>query len=234
MQRIQFDIHYCYERIPVQVQDDHEGGHGLIDPYWYYIDDDGIINERYEYFYSKKSYVDGIQFSEERLSPLPHDCRDAETDIPTVLHFELPLYDFINTIDGNPNNSNTVTIDEAKNGFYLDFHGSTNGIFVNTESYNAQILPEFFMLKPGTEFKHSVDGVIYKYILRNLDIEIDFDIALGTDFIAQHHDKNTSMKFINPQDWTKVDDQTQIGIINSIEDPDEPMLALLAKPEEDN
>ena len=228
MQRIQFDIHYCYERIPLQEEDDHEGGHGLIDKYWYYIDDEGNINERYEYFYSNKSYVEGIEFSEERESPLPHDCREAETDIPTVLHFELPLYDFINTIDGNPNSSNTVTIDEAKNGFYLDFHGSTNGIFVNTESSNAQILPEFFMLKPGTEFKHSVDGVIYKYILRNLDIEFDFDIALGTDFIAQHHDKNTSMKFINPQGWKKVNDQTQIGNkVNSIEDHDEPMLALL-------
>lgn len=234
MQKIQFDIHYCYERIPVQEEDDHEGGHGLINPYWYYIDDEGNINERYEYFYSNKSYVEGIEFSEDRLSPLPHDCREAETNIPTALHFELPLYDFINTIDGNPNSSNTVTIDEAKNGFYLDFHGSTNGIFVNTESYNAEILPEFFMLKPGTEFKHSVNGVIYKYILRNLDIEIDFDIALGTDFIAQHHDTNISMKFIHPQGWSKENDQTQIGKINSIEDPDEPMLALLAKPDESN
>ena len=252
MQRIRFDIHYCYERIPLQEEDDHEGGHGLIDPYWYYIDDEGNINERPEYIYTKRSYVEGIDFTvEDEDNVLPHDCRRSRTaeNLPKVMYFDLPLYDFINTIDGNPNSSNTVTIDEAKNGFYLDFHGSTNGIFVNTDSYNAEILPEFFMLKPGTVFKHSVDGIIYKYILRNLDIEIDFDIALGTDFIAQHHDSKEAaeqLKYINTiitdmngqvhYDWRKQEnDCTMCGTtVNELTPPDEdykiqPPLALLAK-----
>ena len=67
-----------------------------------------------------------------------------------------------------------------------------------------------------------------------MDLEIDFDIALGTNFIAQHHDTALDTKFINPQGWTKEDDQTQIGKVNSIADPNEPMLVLLSKPDEVN
>ena len=57
-----------------------------------------------------------------------------------------------------------------------------------------------------------------------IDLEIDFDIALGTNFIAQHHDTALDTKFINPKDWAKENDRTKTSpdAGNSIADPSEP------------
>ena len=58
----------------------------------------------------------------------------------------------------------------------------------------------------------------------DFDLEIDFDIALGTNFIAQHYDTALDTKFINPQEWAKENDRTKTSpdAGNSIVDPSEP------------
>ena len=175
-------------------------------------------NEKPEFHYTKESYAKDVDDQKFTLVP------------ESSLKYDFPLYDWVQGADGDPSKTNTMTIEEAKNGFYLCFYKSLNGLFAN-----KPIMPEFFINGVGNEFKRQhIEGKLitnYSYILNNMDLELDFDIALGTHFIAQHHDATPTEKYITPKDWDKENAQTKVSpdADNSITNSNEPKLVLLAK-----
>ena len=194
MQKLKFRIDYCYACIKDIEEDENSE----------------TVN-RWEYHYTKDTYVENVD------SKLYNFVKEDP------LEYNFPLYNWIEGPNGDPTNTQTMTIDEAKNGFYLSFNKSLNGLF-----NNKPIMPEFFINGVNNEFKrqHGSGDLIenYRYVLHNIDLEIDFDIALGTNFIAQHHDTALDTKFINPQGWSKENDRTKTSpdAGNSIIDPSEP------------
>lgn len=204
MQKLKFRIDYCYACI----KDIEE-------------DENSETQNKWEYHYTKDSYVENVDSTNYVIAPKEDP-----------LKYNFPLYNWVEGPHGDPTNTQTMTIDEAKNGFYLSFNKSLNGLF-----NNKPIMPEFFINGVNHEFKrqHGSGELIenYRYILLNMDLEIDFDIALGTNFIAQHHDTALDTKFINPQDWNKENDRTKTSpdAGNSIADPSEPKGAYLGQVE---
>ena len=209
MQKLKFRIDYCYACI----KDIEE-------------DENSETQNKWEFHYTKDSYVENVDKTQYILIQ------------ENPLEYNFPLYNWVEGPHGDPTNTQTMTIDEAKNGFYLSFNKSLNGLF-----NNKPIMPEFFINGVNHEFKrqHGSGELIenYRYILHNMDLEIDFDIALGTNFIAQHHDTALDTKFINPQGWKKGDDPEEsdsrgnvsIGKVNKIADPSEPKGAYLGQVE---
>ena len=196
MQKLKFRIDYCY----VCIKDIEED-----------TDENSETQNKWEFHYTKDTYIENVD----------DELYDLVKEDP--LKYNFPLYNWVEGPHGDPTNTQTMTIDEAKNGFYLSFNKSLNGLF-----NNKPIMPEFFINGVNHEFKrqHGSGELIenYRYILHNMDLEIDFDIALGTNFIAQHHDTALDTKFINPQDWNKENDRTKTSPAagNSIVDPSEP------------
>ena len=202
MQKLKFRIDFCY----VCIKDIEED-----------TDENSETQNKWEFHYTKDSYVENVDETQYILKQ------------EDPLEYNFPLYNWVEGPHGDPTNTQTMTIDEAKNGFYLSFNKSLNGLF-----NNKPIMPEFFINGVNHEFKrqHGSGELIenYRYILHNMDLEIDFDIALGTNFIAQHHDTALDTKFINPQGWKKGDDPEEsdplgnvsIGKVNKIADPSEP------------
>ena len=216
MQKLKFRIDYCYACI----KDIEE-------------DENSETQNKWEFHYTKDSYV-------ENVDPTVYDIKPIEEP----LEYNFPLYNWVEGPHGDPTNTQTMTIDEAKNGFYLSFNKSLNGLF-----NNKPIMPEFFINGVNHEFKrqHGSGELIenYRYVLHNMDLEIDFDIALGTNFIAQHHDLALDTKFIKPKDWKKENDsiygRVMVGAsdmtpnvskaVNDIADPSEPKGAYLGQVE---
>ena len=194
MQKLKFRIDYCYACIKDIEEDENSE----------------TVN-RWEYHYTKDTYIENVD------SELYNFVKEDP------LEYNFPLYNWVEGSHGDPTNTQTMTIDEAKNGFYLSFNKSLNGLF-----NNKPIMPEFFINGVNNEFKrqHGSGDLIenYRYVLHNMDLEIDFDIALGTNFIAQHYDTALDTKFINPQEWAKENDRTKTSpdAGNSIVDPSEP------------
>ena len=194
MQKLKFRIDYCYACIKDIEEDENSE----------------TVN-RWEYHYTKDTYIENVD------SELYNFVKEDP------LEYNFPLYNWVEGPNGDPTNTQTMTIDEAKNGFYLSFNKSLNGLF-----NNKPIMPEFFINGVNNEFKrqHGSGDLIenYRYVLHNIDLEIDFDIALGTNFIAQHYDTALDTKFINPQGWAKENDRTKTSPAagNSIIDPSEP------------
>ena len=194
MQKLKFRIDYCYACIKDIEEDENSE----------------TVN-RWEYHYTKDTYIENVD------SELYNFVKEDP------LEYNFPLYNWVEGPHGDPTNTQTMTIDEAKNGFYLSFNKSLNGLF-----NNKPIMPEFFINGVNNEFKrqHGSGDLIenYRYVLHNMDLEIDFDIALGTNFIAQHYDTALDTKFINPQEWAKENDRTKTSpdAGNSIVDPSEP------------
>ncbi len=157
IQKLQFKIDYCY----VCKKDIKE-------------DENSVTENRWEYHYTKDTYIKYVDETKYEL---------VKED---PLKYNFPLYNWVEGPHGDPTNTQTMTIDEAKNGFYLSFNKSLNGLF-----NNKPIMPEFFINGVNNEFKrqHGSGDLIenYRYVLHNMDLEIDFDIALGTNFIAQHY-----------------------------------------------
>jgi len=230
IQRLKFNIDYCYSKVlvgskPIDENAQYEGGDYTDLSQWYDAENDVEIPH---FYYTKAKYIENIS-----------------TDYPNkedTVVVNLPTFDFVNGFDATSEDiakSNRLTIEEAKNGFYLVFNGSTNTFFTD------KIMPEFLKYGVGTEFYHIEESTtssntynIYKICLYNLDLEIDFDIALGTHFIAQHHDGDNdtpiNTKFIQPQDWDKNADgsiKTSPEANNDLADPSDPsiqpLLALL-------
>lgn len=203
IQKLKFRIDYCY----VCIKDIEE-------------DENSETENKWEYHYTKDTYIENVD----------PDLYDIVKESP--LEYNFPLYNWVEGPYGDPTSTQTMTIDEAKNGFYLSFNKSLNSLF-----NNKPIMPEFFINGVNNEFKrqHGSGELIenYRYILHNMDLEIDFDIALGTNFIAQHHDTSLDTKFISPKDWNKENDRTKTSpdAGNSIVDPSEPKGAYLGKVE---
>ena len=203
MQKLKFRIDYCYACI----KDIEE-------------DENSETQNKWEYHYTKDTYIENVD---------PKLYNFVKED---PLKYNFPLYNWVEGPHGDPTNTQTMTIDEAKNGFYLSFNKSLNGLF-----NNKPIMPEFFINGVNNEFKrqHGSGDLVenYRYVLHNIDLEIDFDIALGTNFIAQHHDTALDTKFINPQEWAKENDRTKTSpdAGNSIVDPSEPKGAYLGQVE---
>lgn len=215
MQKLKFRIDYCYACI----KDIEE-------------DENSETQNKWEFHYTKDSYVENVDKTQYIL---------IQED---PLEYNFPLYNWVEGPHGDPTNTQTMTIDEAKNGFYLSFNKSLNGLF-----NNKPIMPEFFINGVNHEFKrqHGSGELIenYRYVLHNMDLEIDFDIALGTNFIAQHHDLALDTKFIKPKDWKKENDsiygRVMVGAsdmtpnvskaVNDIADPSEPKGAYLGQVE---
>lgn len=203
MQKLKFRIDYCYACIKDIEEDENSE----------------TVN-RWEYHYTKDTYIENVD------SELYNFVKEDP------LEYNFPLYNWVEGPNGDPTNTQTMTIDEAKNGFYLSFNKSLNGLF-----NNKPIMPEFFINGVNNEFKrqHGSGDLIenYRYVLHNIDLEIDFDIALGTNFIAQHYDTALDTKFINPQGWAKENDRTKTSpdAGNSIVDPSEPKGAYLGQVE---
>lgn len=198
MQKLKFRIDYCYTCI----KDIEE-------------DENSETQNKWEYHYTKDSYIENVDKT----------LYNLVKEDPLIYNF--PLYNWVEGPNGDPTNTQTMTIDEAKNGFYLSFNKSLNGLF-----NNKPIMPEFFINGVNHEFKrqHGSGELIenYRYVLQNMDLEIDFDIALGTNFIAQHHDTALDTEFVNPQEtkpgWNKQNGRTKTSPAadNSIADKTEP------------
>jgi hypothetical protein len=228
IQRLKFNIDYCYSRVLVgsqQIDPDqvYEGGDKSDLSYWYNSVEEVEIPE---YHYTNSKYVKNVDTSVAHIA-----------DKEDTINVDLPTFDFVEGFAATPSEiaeSNKLTIEEAKNGFYLVFNGSTNTFFA------SKLMPEFLKYGVDTVFYHLEESTtssntynVYKIILHNLDLEIDFDIALGTHFIAQHHDEDITTKFIFPVNWDKADDEvlTSPDSANDLADTHvpaiEPLLAML-------
>lgn len=228
IQRLKFNIDYCYSRVLVgsqQIDPDqvYEGGDKSDLSYWYNSAEEVEIPE---YHYTNSKYVKNVDTTVAHIA-----------DKEDTINVDLPTFDFVEGFAATPSEiaeSNKLTIEEAKNGFYLVFNGSTNTFFA------SKLMPEFLKYGVDTVFYHLEESTtssntynVYKIILHNLDLEIDFDIALGTHFIAQHHDEDITTKFIFPVNWDKENDEvlTSPDSENDLADSHvpaiEPLLAML-------
>ena len=211
MKNLKFKINYCYYQMPVGASyvegQQYEGGHDYVNDYI----KDGKFT--YDVVTSKKAYLDKYDSSE---------WHDEPTIAEPKFAF-LPLFDFTTNIGGDPEKSNTVTIDEAKNGFYINFHGATNG-FIPAQF----LLPEFFIYPTETPFYHKLNGIDYQIILKDLELEIEFDIALGTHFIAQNEIKDEDYNF-SVDDKGNTECKIHTGLDLLYDKEKWPPLAFLAK-----
>ena len=119
MQKLKFRIDYCYACIKDIEEDENSE----------------TVN-RWEYHYTKDTYIENVD------SKLYNFVKEDP------LEYNFPLYNWVEGPHGDPTNTQTMTIDEAKNGFYLSFNKSLNGLF-----NNKPIMPEFFINGVNNEFK---------------------------------------------------------------------------------